>query len=85
VQIFAFFDLEGGSAIDRGMTADGVRRASLGNYQRNSTPKNGGEKLQWTAEESGFNLLAVILVFSRNPDSGGSADQQTTSWSVLIG
>jgi NADH:quinone reductase (non-electrogenic) len=65
-QIFAFFDLEGGSAIDRGMTAAALGVPLWVTINLILLPTIGGEKPQWTAEEMRalFPALFGWLLFS---------------------
>jgi NADH dehydrogenase len=65
-QIFAFFDLEGGSAIDRGMTAAALGVPLWVTINVILLPIIGAEKPQWTAEEMRALSPALIgwLLFS---------------------
>jgi NADH:ubiquinone reductase (H+-translocating) len=65
-QIFAFFDLEAGSAIDRGMTAAALGVPLWVTINAILLPIIGGEKPQWTAEEVHALFPALIgwLLFS---------------------
>jgi NADH:ubiquinone reductase (H+-translocating) len=66
VQIFAFFDLEGGSAIDRGMTAAALGVPLWVTINVILLPIIGGREPQWTAQEMRALSPALIgwLLFS---------------------
>jgi NADH:quinone reductase (non-electrogenic) len=66
VQIFAFFDLEGGSAIDRGMTAATLGVPLWVTINVILLPIIGGREPQWTAQEMRALSPALIgwLLFS---------------------
>src|ERR1700751_21373 len=87
-QVFAFFDLEGGSAIDRAMTcaalglpfwaANQCRPAPVARRRRATMDSCGN-----ASSLSCANWLVVVLLLSWNPVSGGSSAQQILSWSRI--